>query len=265
MNWNYEEIAKKLAMGRIDLEEESIPFMLDEARKRHDGDVLASLASVWFEDVKGDKRRAVELFVEAAGLGSPDANYRLGHECRSGEILPRDYEKAYVSFRKGEECDWVPIDPEDNMSIMEDSDGEVTSEFLLLHGSIDWWQFLLANHPNRALKCGMADWYMQQGGDENREKALKLFADLAVKGDLEGQLTLVHFKSSVEESKELMTTISKAYNSKTCDINTPWGNLCCLSAATCGDVNAMLQMAEGFKGKNGGAERQLTRLLYEFP
>lgn len=86
--------------------------------------------------------------------------------------------------------------------------------------------------------------------EKDMQKALKLFADLAVKGDLEGQLTLVHFKSSVEESKELMTTISKAYNSKTCDINTPWGNLCCLSAATCGDVNAMLQMAEGFKGKN---------------
>ena len=74
MNWNYEEIAKKLAMGRIDLEEASISFMLGEARKRHDGDVLAYLASVWFEDVKGDKRRALELFVEAAELGSPDAN-----------------------------------------------------------------------------------------------------------------------------------------------------------------------------------------------
>ena len=133
MNWNYEEIAKKLAMGCIDLEEASISFMLGEARKRHDGDVLAYLASVWFEDVKGDKRRALELFVEAAELGSPDANYRLGHEYRSGETLPRNYEKAYVSFRKGEECDWVPIDPEDNMSIMEDYDGEVTSEFLLLH------------------------------------------------------------------------------------------------------------------------------------
>ena len=43
MNWNYEEIAKKLAMGRIDLEEASISFMLGEARKRHDGDVLAYL------------------------------------------------------------------------------------------------------------------------------------------------------------------------------------------------------------------------------
>ena len=41
MNWNYEEIAKKLAMGRIVLEESSISFMLGEARKRHDGDVLA--------------------------------------------------------------------------------------------------------------------------------------------------------------------------------------------------------------------------------
>ena len=195
MNWNYDEIAKKLAMGRIDLEEESIPFMLDEARKRHDGDVLAYLASVWFEDVKGDKRQALELFVEAAGLGSSDANYRLGYEYRSGETLPRDYEKAYVSFRKGEECDWVPIDPEDNMSIMEDSDGEVTAEFLLLHGTIDWWQFLLANHPNRALKCGMADWYLKQGGDENREKALKLFEESANEGFELAFFKLIEFYS----------------------------------------------------------------------
>lgn len=157
MNWNYEEITKKLAMGRINLEEGTIPFILEEARKRHDGDVLVYLASVWFENVKGDKRRALELFVEAAEFGSPDANYRLGHEYRSGETLPCDYEKAYVSFRKGEECDWVPIDPEDNISVMEDYDGEVTSELLLLHGTIDWWQFLLSNHPNRALKCCMAD------------------------------------------------------------------------------------------------------------
>lgn len=198
MNWNYEEIAKKLAMGCIDLEEASIPFMLGEARKRHDGDVLAYLASVWFEDAKGDERRALELFVEAAELGSPDANYRLGHEYRSGEALPRNYEKAYVSFRKGEECDWVPIDPEDNMSIMEDYDGEVTSKFLLLHGTIDWWQFLLTNHPNRALKCGMADWYMKKVGDANREKALKLFEESANEGFEFAFFKLIEFYSKGE-------------------------------------------------------------------
>ena len=198
MNWDYDEIAKKLTMGRIDLEEESIPFMLDEARKRHDGDVLSGLASVWFEDVKGDRQRAMELFVEAAGLGSPDANYRLGHEYRSGEILPRDYEKAYASFRKGGDCDWVPIDPEDDVSVMEDYDGEVTAEFLLLHGTVDWWQFLLVNHPNRALKCGLADWYMKQGGDENREKALKLFEESANEGFEFAFFKLIEFYSKGE-------------------------------------------------------------------
>ena len=100
MNWNYEEITKKLAMGRINLEEGTIPFILEEARKRHDGDVLVYPASVWFEHVKGDKRRALELFVEAAEFGFPDANYRLGHEYRSGETLPCDYEKE-CSLKKG--------------------------------------------------------------------------------------------------------------------------------------------------------------------
>ena len=184
MNWNYEELAKKLAMGRIDLEEESIPFILEEARKRHDGDVLANLASVWFEDIKGDIQRAIELFVEAAELGSPDANYRLGHEYRSGENLPRDYEKAYTCYRKGKKCDWVPIDPEDNRVVMEDDGGEVTSESLLAEpdGNIEWWLFLLEKHPNCSIKCGLADWYMKQGGDENRGKAFKLFEESANEG-----------------------------------------------------------------------------------
>ena len=184
MNWNYEELAKKLALGRIDLEEESIPFILEEARKRHDGDVLANLASVWFEDIQGDIQHAIELFVEAAELGSPDANYRLGNRYRRGKDLPRDYGKAYACYCKGEECDWVPIDPEDNRVVMEDYGGEVTAEFLLAEsdGDIEWWLFVLEKHPSRALKCGLADWYMKQGGDENRKRALKLLEESAKEG-----------------------------------------------------------------------------------
>ena len=32
-------------------------------------------------------------------------------------------------------------------------------------------------HPSRALKSVLADWYMKQGGDENRKRALKLLEE----------------------------------------------------------------------------------------
>ena len=156
------------------------------------GELTAEVHDVRYEAIER------EMLCKAAELGSPKANFWLGHEYRSGENLPRDYEKAYSCFIKGKDVDWVPIDPEDNMSIMEDDDGEVTSEFLLLHGTIDWWQFLLANHPNRALKCGMADWYLQQGGDENREKALKLFEESANEGFEFAFFKLIEFYSKGE-------------------------------------------------------------------
>ena len=35
---------------------------------------------------------------------------------------------------------------------------------------------------SRALKCGLADWYMKQGGDENRKRALKLLEESAKEG-----------------------------------------------------------------------------------
>ena len=47
---------------------------------------------------------------------------------------------------------------------------------------IGWWLFVLEKHPSRALKCGLADWYMKQGGDENRKRALKLLEESAKEG-----------------------------------------------------------------------------------
>ena len=172
----YGMLAEKLAMGRIDIDEESIPLVLDEARERKDADTIAYVAS-WFEDVKGDKRRYLELAMEAAELGSPEANFWLGHELLSGENLPRDYEKAYSCFIKGKDVDWAPIDPEENAEFEVDGEVEVTAEGLLRYGDIDWWLFVLEKHPTRALKCGLADWYMKQGGAENREKAAKLLEE----------------------------------------------------------------------------------------
>ena len=41
---------------------------------------------------------------------------------------------------------------------------------------------MLEKHPSRALKCGLADWYMKQGGDENHKRALKLLEESAKEG-----------------------------------------------------------------------------------
>ena len=167
-------------MGRIDVDDAAIPFVLEEARNRRDGNVIAHVAS-WYEDVKDDKARYLELAKEAAELGSPEANFWLGHEYLSGEMLPRNYEKAYSCFIKGKDVDWVPIDPEENADYERGGEVEVTSEGLLLesYGDIGWWLFVLEKHPSRALKCGLADWYMKQGGDENRKRALKLLEESA--------------------------------------------------------------------------------------
>ena len=175
---NYDEVSEKLSMNRVDIDEESIPLVLEEARKRQDADVIAHVAS-WFDDAKDDKKRYLELAMKAAELGSPEANFWLGHEYLSGENLPRDYEKAYECFIKGKDVDWVPIDPEENTDFEIEGEVEVTSEGLLRHGDIDWWLFVLEKHPTRALKCGLADWCMKQGDDENRDKARRLLGNLA--------------------------------------------------------------------------------------
>ena len=117
-SWNYDELAEKLAMGRVDVDEAAIPLVLEEARKRRDVHVIAHVAS-WYEDVKDDKPLYLELAKEAAELGSPEANFWLGHEYLSGEMLPRDYEKAYSCFIKGKDVDWVPIDPDFGRSVGE--------------------------------------------------------------------------------------------------------------------------------------------------
>ena len=182
-SWNYNEIVEKLAMGRIDGGEAAVLLVLEEARKRRDGNAIAHVAS-WYEDVKDDKARYLELAKEAAELGSSEANFWLGHEYLSGEYLPRDYEKAYSCFIKGKDVDWVPIDPEENTEYEIDGEVEVTSEGLLLqsYGDIGWWLFVLEKHPSRALKCALADWYMKQGGEENRKRALKLLEESASEG-----------------------------------------------------------------------------------
>ena len=41
---------------------------------------------------------------------------------------------------------------------------------------------MLEKHPSRAVKCGLADWCMKQGGDENRKMVLKLLEESAKEG-----------------------------------------------------------------------------------
>ena len=196
-NWDCDEMAARLIENRyIAIDDEMIQYMLEEARKRQDADVIAHVAE-WFED-RNDIKRYLELAMEAAGLGSAEANFWLGHQYRSGENLPRDYEKAYSCFIKGQDVDWVPIDPEENAEIMDGNGGEVTAETLLLHGDIGWWQFLLEKHSTRAVKCGLADWYMKQGGEENCEKALKLFEESAKEGFEFAFVKLIEFYAEGE-------------------------------------------------------------------
>ena len=202
-SWNYDEVAKELAMGRIDIDEETIPIVIEDARKRQDADVIAHVAE-WFED-RDDIKRYLELAMEAAELGSAEANFWLGHEYRSGENLPRDYEKAYSCYcrckEKGwnpidAESGWLPIDPEANPEYA----AEVTLDDLLkgFVKDINWWLFMLEKHPTRALKCAFADWYLKQGGDENRAKALKLFEESASEGVEFAFISLIKFYSDGE-------------------------------------------------------------------
>ena len=187
-----ERCGEELHWNSIHKDSQAVTILKEEvrlARASNDKDVCMQCADdigEFSECSRGNEFKAleIEMLLKAAELGSPDANYRLGNRYRWGKDLPRDYEKAYVCYRKGEDCDWVPIDPEDNRVVMEDGGGEVTSEFLLAEsdGDIEWWLFLLENHPNRSIKCGLADWYMKQGGDENRGMALKLFEESANEG-----------------------------------------------------------------------------------
>ena len=158
------------------------------------GELTAEVHDVRYEAIER------EMLCKAAELGSAKANLWLGHEYRAGKNLPRDFEKAYSCYLKGKDFDWAPIDPEDNSSVMEDRGGEVDSDFLMeaSDGDIDWWLFLLAKHPNRSIKCGIADWYMKQDGDENREKALKLFEQSANEGFEFAFFRLIEFYSKGE-------------------------------------------------------------------
>ena len=195
MNCNYDELTERLARAYVDVDREAIPYLLEEARKRRDGDVIADVASNFYEEV--DDKRYLELVEEAAGLGSEKANYWLGLEYLSGEKLPLDYEKAYDCFIKGKNFDWSPIDPEENSDIMRYS-GDVDFESIQRYGSIEWWLFVLEKHPTRALKCCIADWHMKQGGERNREMALKLFEESANEGFESAFVNLIRFYSSGE-------------------------------------------------------------------
>ena len=187
-----ERCGEELHWNSIHKDSQAVAILEEEvrlARASNDKDVCMQCADdigEFSECSGGNEFKAIEMemLLKAAELGSPDANYRLGNRYRWGKDLPRDYEKAYVCYRKGEECDWVPIDPEENADYERGGEVEVTSEDLLSesYGDIWWWLFVLEKHPSRALKCGLADWYMKQGGDENRKRALKLLEESAKEG-----------------------------------------------------------------------------------
>lgn len=71
-------------------------------------------------------------------------------------------------------------------------------ESLLSYGDVGWWLFLLEKHPTRAVKCGLADWYMKQGGDDNRDMALKMLEESANEGFEFAFFLLIKFYSEGE-------------------------------------------------------------------
>ena len=197
-----ERCGEELHWNSIHKDSQAVAIIEEEvrlARASNDKDVCMQCADdigEFSECSGGNEFKAIEMEMllkaaelgspanEAAELGSPEANFWLGHEYLSGEMLPRNYEKAYSCFIKGKDVDWVPIDPEENADYERGGEVEVTSEDLLSesYGDIWWWLFVLEKHPSRALKCGLADWYMKQGGDENRKRALKLLEESAKEG-----------------------------------------------------------------------------------
>lgn len=95
--------------------------------------------------------------------------------------------------------------------------------------------------------AGMYDFGI--GVEKSPSMALKLYADLAIRGDVDSRYYLIAHRQSVTETEDVRQKVAKEYSSTNCDLNNQWDNLCCLSAALCGNEDAMIQMAEGFKRK----------------
>ena len=105
-----ERCGEELHWNSIHKDSQAVAILEEEvrlARASNDKDVCMQCAddiSDFSECSRGNEFKAleIEMLLKAAELGSPDANYRLGNRYRWGKDLPRDYEKAYVCYRKGE-------------------------------------------------------------------------------------------------------------------------------------------------------------------
>ena len=167
-------------MSHWKFRDEEISFAIGRARSQRDSSTMYYIAR-WYEDSKCDMETSVTLLREAAEMGSPDAHFLLGKEYQlGGDFVDVDYEKAYEHYEKSanSQSAWAPLDPEENGDFM-NNDGEVTAADLETEGDFEWWMLVLSKHPTRALKCGLADWYLAK---KNIDTAIKLCTESAEEG-----------------------------------------------------------------------------------
>jgi len=221
----------------VRLDEQEICFARQEALRRHDGDVLFTIAEDWYQIRNEDQAAYLALLPAAAEGGSVRAHFWLAQECRLGKHLPIDYGKAYACYEiydqkgKGLIDEVSPIDPEENLAamrslkeygvaILEICDHKVIAGILLDTGdygstieeSIPWWEFVLGKHPSRALKCGLGNWYVSIG---ELDKGVRLIEESAKEGfrDASSMLALYYADDSHKDIDRARYWLKEAENS----------------------------------------------------
>lgn len=107
----------------------------------------------WFETVKQDHAKYLEVLKIASDMGNEAASYWLGEAYREGKICDREFDKALEFYRKAERqgADYKqvfanPLVP--NGGPIRDSGNDGFT--------LDWWLFVLERYPTPALKNALA-------------------------------------------------------------------------------------------------------------
>lgn len=103
----------------------------------------------WFEEVKKDHKKYLEVLKIASDMGNEAASYWLGEAYREGKICAREFDKALEFYRKAdqqgadfEEVFANPFVPDEAPIRDSGNDGF----------TLDWWKFVLERYPTPALK-----------------------------------------------------------------------------------------------------------------
>ncbi len=103
----------------------------------------------WFEEVKKDHKKYLEVLKIASDMGNEAASYWLGEAYREGKICAREFDKALEFYRKAdqqgadfEEVFANPFVPDEAPIRDSGNDGF----------TLDWWKFVLERYPTPVLK-----------------------------------------------------------------------------------------------------------------